>query len=297
MQVAGVTWKQKHDTCFDAGLTVWRGEDQETAFLPLPPGKQLSWLLRGPKRCIGRVNATGRLERCPENSVILGSGQKCGSCQVVDLVDPCIRCNGHRCDAHETRRLQCDASTYIVYAVIFNDQTLKVGVSSKGRALTRWVEQGADYACVLREMEGGRNARRLEDRISRSDGITKQVRSERKARALLDRLGISEARSILSDFIGSTANLDTDSEIDLQDLSRYYTLKELSSQPTSWRKRSDSVDGRAIVGENLGLKGSLMVTSAGTSLTAVDLKQIIGYTIDMDSDITLVTQTELADFF
>ncbi|RDE15464.1 MAG: hypothetical protein C4K48_03845 [Candidatus Thorarchaeota archaeon] len=297
MQVAGVTWKQKQDTRFDAGLTVWRGEDQEPAFLPLPPGKQLSWLLRGPKRCTGRINATGRLERCPKNSVILSSGQKCGSCQAVNLVDPCIRCSGHRCAAHETRRLQCDRSTYVVYAVLFNDQTLKVGVSSKGRALTRWVEQGADYACVLRELEGGRNARRIEDRISRSYGITKQVRSERKTRALLDRLSISEARSILDDLMTSTDLLDIDQELGLQDLSGYYTLGELAFQPVSWRKRSDPVDGRAIVGENLGLKGSLMVTSAGTSLTAVDLRQIIGYTIDMDSDITLVTQTELADFF
>ena len=297
MLVAGVTWKQKQDTRFDAGLTVWRGEDQEPAFLPLPPGKQLSWLLRGPRRCIGRINTAGRLERCPENSVILGSGQKCSTCQAVDLVDACIRCNGHRCGAHETRRLQCDASTYVVYAVIFNDQTLKVGVSSKGRALTRWVEQGADYACVLRELEGGRNARRIEDRISRSNGITKQVRSERKTRALLDRLEISDARSMLDDLVASADLLDIDQEVNLQDLSVYYTLGELAFQPTSWRKRSDSVDGRAIVGENLGLKGSLMVTSTGASLTVVDLRQIIGYTIDMDSDITLVTQTELADFF
>jgi len=95
----------------------------------------------------------------------------------------------------------------------------------------------------------------------------------------------------------STDLLDIDQELGLQDLSGYYTLGELAFQPVSWRKRSDPVDGRAIVGENLGLKGSLMVTSVGTSLTAVDLRQIIGYTIDMDSDITLVTQTELADFF
>ena len=297
MQVAGVTWKQKPDARFDAGLTVWRAEDSKPAFLPLPLGKQLSWLLRGPRRCIGRINTAGRLEPCPENSVILDPGQKCSPCQAKDLVDPCIRCNGHRCDALETRRLQCDASTYVVYAVIFNDRTLKVGVSSKGRVLTRWVEQGADYGCILRELEGGRNARRIEDRISRSYGITKQVRSERKTRALLDRLSISEARSILDHLMESADLLDIDHEISLQDLSGYYSLRELASQPMPWRKRSDQIDGRAIIGENLGLKGSLMVISAGRSLTVVDLRQIIGYTIDMDSDITLVTQTELADFF
>jgi len=297
MQVAEITWVQKSDVQFDAGLTVWRGEDLVPAFLPLPPKKQLSWTLHGPKRCIGSITTSGRLERCPENSVILGTGQKCGPCQAGDIADPCIRCDGRRCDALEARKLQCDATTYVIYAVIFNDQTLKVGVSSKGRALNRWVEQGADYAGVLREVEGGRTARRVEDRIGRLQGITKQVRSERKTQALLDKLDITEARLLLASFMEGTNHLELNSKVELSDLSSHYTLKDLDSQPTAWRKRSEPIDGKVIVGEIVGMKGSLMVTRIDSTLTVVDLKQIIGYTIDLVSDITLVTQTGLMDFF
>ncbi len=297
MQVAEVTWKQKGDIQFDAGLTVWRGEDQESAFLPLPPKKQLSWTLHGPKRCIGSITTSGKLERCPENSIILGTGQKCGPCQAGDIADPCIRCDGRNCGALEARKLQCDATTYVIYAVIFNDGTLKVGVSSKGRALTRWVEQGADYAGVLREIEGGRTARRIEDRIGRLQGVTKQVRSERKTRALLDKLDVSEARSLLASFMERASHLELNSNVQLHDMSPHYTLKDLESQPTAWRKRSEPIDGKVIVGEIVGMKGSLMVTRIDNSHLVVDLKQIIGYTIDLDSDITLVTQTGLLDFF
>jgi hypothetical protein len=297
MLVAEVTWKKKTDDHFDAGLTVWRNEDQEPAFLPLPPKKKISWTLRGPKRCIGSITPSGRLERCPENSVVLGTNQKCGPCQAGDIADPCIRCDGRRCDALDARKLQCDATDYVIYAVIFNDRTLKVGVSSKGRALTRWVEQGADYAAVLKEIKGGRAARRIEDRIGRLHGITKQVRSERKTRALLDELDTSEARSLLENFIESAAHLDLDSNVDIHDLSQYYTLKDLESQPIAWRKRSESIDGKAILGEVVGMKGSLIVTRIDTLLSVIDLRQIIGYTIDLDSDITLVTQTGLMDFF
>jgi len=297
MQIAEVTWKQKDDLRFDAGLTVWRSEDLEPAFLPLPSKKQLHWTVHGPKRCIGSITSSGKLEQCPENSVILGTGQKCGPCQAGDIADPCIRCDGRNCGAIEARKLQCDATTYVVYSVIFNDGTLKVGVSSKGRALTRWVEQGADYASVLLEIQGGRKARRIEDRIGRLQGVTKQVRSERKTRALLDTLEMSEARSLLDDFLGHASHLEINSDVQLQNLSAYYTLKDLESQPTVWRKRSESIDGKAIVGEVVGMKGSLMVTRIASSLTVVDLKQIIGYTIDLDSDITLVTQTGLLDFF
>lgn len=296
MQVADVVWNLRDDDTFESGLRIWRTDDSNPGFLPLPPGKKISWELLGPKRCIGSINESGRLEPCPENSIILDSGQKCGPCSAIDIADPCIRCDGRRCDAVDARRLQCEATDYVVYAVIFNDKTLKVGVSSKGRALIRWVEQGADYAGILREIQGGRTARRVEDRIGRLHGITKQVRSERKTRALMEELEIDDALALVQDFTERAGHLELNSEIELRNLSRYYTLGKMKTQPTVWRKRSQPIDGRTIVGTVEGMKGSLMVTSIDSSLLVVDLKQIVGYSINQDSDITMVTQTGLMDF-
>ncbi|TFG33356.1 DUF2797 domain-containing protein [Candidatus Thorarchaeota archaeon] len=297
MQIVDVIWNYINNTHFDSGIQIWREGDPNPGFLPLPKGKEVSWLLRGPKRCIGSVNESGRIVPCPENSLVFYSGQKCGPCSAVDIVDPCIRCDGRRCDAVEARKLQCESTDYVVYAVVFNDKTLKVGVSSKGRALIRWVEQGADYAGVLREIKGGRIARRVEDRIGRQQGVTKQVRSERKTRALLDALDLSEAEEIVQEFIDHARHLELDEDIHLQDLSKFYSLSRLETQPTPWRKRSEPIDGRAIVGKIVGMKGSLMVTSIESSLTVIDLRQIIGYSLNQDSDITLVSQTGLMDFF
>jgi hypothetical protein len=296
MQIADVTWRIIKGNTFESGLRIWREGDLTPSFLPLPPGKKISWEIRGPKRCIGSVNESGKLVPCPENSVILDSGQKCGPCSAGDIVDPCIRCDGRRCDAIDARKLQCEATDYVVYAVVFSDKTLKVGVSSKGRALTRWVEQGADYAGVLREISGGRIARRIEDRIGRQQGVTKQVRSERKTRALMEHLELQDAQSIVHDFIERSSHLDLSSEVELKNLSSFYSLTELKTQPVIWRKRSQPIDGRAIVGTVEGMKGSLMVTSIDSSLLVVDLKQIVGYSINQDSDITMVTQTGLMDF-
>ncbi len=297
MQVTNVTWNLVDGNHFESGLRIWRENEQTPSFLPLPQGKKISWEIRGPKRCIGSVNESGRLVPCPENSVILDGGQKCGPCSAGDIMDPCIRCDGRRCDAVDARRLQCESTDYVVYAVVFNDKTLKVGVSSKGRALIRWVEQGADYAGVLREISGGRVARRVEDRIGRQQDVTKQVRSERKIRALMEKLDINDAQSIVNDFAEGASHLELDSNIELQDLSSFYTLSELKTQPAIWRKRSQPIDGRTIVGKIEGMKGSLMVSSIDSSLLVVDLKQIIGYSINLDSDITMVTQTGLLDFF
>ena len=297
MQIADVLWNHIDHSHFEPGLRIWREGDTDSSFLPLPNGKTLSWLIRGPKRCIGSIGENGKLISCPENAVVFGSAQKCGPCSAVDIMDPCIRCDGRRCDAIDARRLQCEQTDYVVYAAIFNDKTLKVGVSSKGRAMTRWVEQGADYASILREINGGRKARRIEDRIGKLQGVTKQVRSERKTRALLDTLTISEAEEIVTDFVTKSSHLELNEDVSIIDLSKYYTLPKLDYKPTPWRKRSEPIDGRAIVGEIIGLKGSLMITAIKSSFTVIDLRQLIGYSIEQDSDITLVTQTGLMDYF
>ncbi|TFH02532.1 MAG: DUF2797 domain-containing protein, partial [Candidatus Thorarchaeota archaeon] len=166
----------------------------------------------------------------------------------------------------------------------------------KGRALIRWVEQGADYAGVLREISGGRIARRVEDRIGRQQGVTKQVRSERKTRALMNHLELSEAQSLVHDFAEQASHLELDPNVELQNLSPFYSLDELKIQPAIWRKRSQTIEGRTIVGTVEGMKGSLMVTSIDSSLLVVDLKQLVGYSINQDSDINMVTQTGLMDF-
>jgi len=127
--------------------------------------------------------------------------------------------------------------------------------------------------------------------------LTKQVRSERKIRSLMNKLDIKEAQLIVNEFTESASLLDLNPNVELQDLSSFYTLKELNAQPTIWRKRSQPIDGRTIVGNLDGMKGSLMVTSIDSSQLVVDLRQIIGYSINQDSDITMVTQTGLMDFF
>ncbi|TFG31043.1 DUF2797 domain-containing protein [Candidatus Thorarchaeota archaeon] len=297
MQIVNVIWSYVDSSHFDSGVQIWREGDPNPGFLPLLKGREISWVIRGPKRCIGSVNESGKLIPCPENSLVFGSGQKCGPCSAIDIIDPCIKCDGRRCDAIEARRLQCESTDYVVYAVVFNDRTLKVGVSSKGRALIRWVEQGADFGAVLREIKGGRVARRVEDRMGRQQGVTKQVRSERKSRALLDTLDISGAEEVVREFVEHSKHLELDEDIHLQSLAKFYSLSKLDTRPTPWRKRSDPIDGRALIGTIVGMKGSLMVLAIESSLTVVDLRQIIGYSIDQDSDITLVTQTGLMDFF
>jgi hypothetical protein len=199
--------------------------------------------------------------------------------------------------ATSDRRSQCDNTDYAIYLVVFNDETLKIGVSSEKRVRTRWVEQGADYGGVLRLVQGGIHARRIEDRLGKNPKAAKQVRGERKIRGLLSKIELESAQSIADEFLIEVEDGELGKTVELEDLSRYYSLSRVDIKPSLWRTRSDKIDDRPLVGEVVGMKGSLLVTSLGSSYTVIDLKQVIGYSLDYDEDITMVTQSGLMDFF
>jgi len=297
VQIVDVAWRTSVDETYESGLRVWREGYDTLDFLPITPGMHLNWSFRGPKRCVGNIDLTGKLVKCPEDAIILRQGTRCGPCSAVDFYDPCIRCDGRTCMATEARKTQCDVSEYSVYAVLFNDTTLKVGVSSKKRVRLRWIEQGADFGGIIHTITGGRNARRLEDRLGKRTNITKVVRGERKIKSLQDSLDIEVAQSIVDDFIVGIEHIELGTQVKLEDLSKYYSLPILETKPRPWRKRSDPIDERPLVGDVVGMKGSLLVTSIGSSYTVVDLRQVIGYNLESDGDITMVTQSGLMDFF
>ncbi|MFW9925936.1 MAG: DUF2797 domain-containing protein [Candidatus Thorarchaeota archaeon] len=296
MQILGISWRPQDDGSFKSGLSVWN-EKETPEFIPINPGDKLSWVFSGPRRCVGSIDSSLKSVRCPENSLILQRGMmRCGPCSAMDFVDPCIRCDGRTCFATPERRTQCDETNYAVYMVVFNDETLKVGVSSEKRVRTRWVEQGADFGGILHSVQGGLEARRIEDRVGKNPKAAKQVRRERKIRSLLNRLDIEAAQSIVEDFLLDVKNDDLGSSIKLEDLSTYYSLIGVDTQPNPWKRRTEKIDGRPLVGEAVGMKGSLLVTSLSSAFTIIDLKQVIGYSLDYNGDITVVTQTGLLDF-
>jgi hypothetical protein len=297
LQIIDVAWRTLEDGTYEAGLRGWREGADSLDFIPIKPGRHLNWSFRGPKRCVGNIDSSGKLVRCPEDAVILRQGTRCGPCSAIDFYDPCIRCDGRTCGATDARKIQCDNSEYVVYVVVFNDSTLKVGVSSKNRVRLRWIEQGADFGGIVETITGGRKARRREDRIGKRPNVTKVVRGERKIKSLQDTLDISAAQSIVDDFIVGVESIELGTQVQLEDLSNSYSLPVLEIKPTPWRKRSDPIDQRPLVGDVVGMKGSLLVTSIGSSYTVIDLKQVVGYSLDSDLDITIVTQSGLMDFF
>ena len=296
MHIVNVTWRPTENNTFEHGVLSWMGTEELPKFTRLSSGDKLSWTIVGPRMCIGSRNEAGRLMLCPEHIASRPGQVRCGSCAAVDSMDPCIRCTGRICNASEERRTRCEETDYVVYLAVFNDQTLKVGVSTTKRVRTRWVEQGADFATVLAKIRGGRAARRLEDQIGHRRGATKQVRSQRKISSLMMKLDLIGAEELAKRFISSIQEVLPEFEMQLEDLSIYYNLDSLTARPLPWRKRSESMNGLQLLGDVVGMKGSLLVTRIDSAFTVADLKQLVGYTVDSDSPVTMVTQSGLLDY-
>ncbi|MHA1938375.1 MAG: DUF2797 domain-containing protein [Candidatus Thorarchaeota archaeon] len=296
MQVMNVLWKPTSGGSYESGLRVWSDETDSPFFLSLPSGHEVAWTIHGPKRCIGSIDVSGVPVRCPENSLVRRGMRRCGPCSAMDEMDPCIRCDGRNCNASDSRKDKCLSTRYAVYLAVFNDNTLKIGVSSKSRVVTRWVEQGADFGGIIGIVKGGQKARQIERRLGTSPDIKKQVRAERKAKHLLTSIGLERAQDIAQGFLNTVKEIEIESEVSLQDLSNYYSIDSLNAEPQRWRSGRTSIEGLQMAGQVVGMKGSLLVTRIGAAFTVANLTDLIGYELDDTSEVKVVSQTGLLDF-
>lgn len=293
MHIVRDSWKPKGES-FTSGLVVWQNDKPELFFEELKIGDDISWTIRGPRKCIGRRLTKTEFVRCPSDSVIPRGQIKCSACADFDYFDPCVRCTGNICHATAERYEICKKVPYVVYAAIFNNGLLKVGVSTAQRILTRWVEQGADYAGILLNIIGGKKARQIEHELGKHSGVTKSVTGSQKQEMLTSEISLEDAYALLYPLKNNQLLIERD--IELMDLSKFYGVSKMDTEPHRWYTSVQQIPGLQIAGEIIGMKGSLLITKISGAFYVISLKSIIGYKIDCKSEVKIVTQSGLLDF-
>jgi hypothetical protein len=193
-----------------------------------------------------------------------------------------------------------------VYLALFGSDRVKVGVSSAARLRTRWAEQGTDYGVYLARVQGGMPARRLEYAIGRIRSLTKVMRGETKMSLLLDVVDQATAEhavenvlaegGITPEYIGKFNGEVVDWPPRAVSLSSVYQLGDALSLRQHVRSQGPLVEGTALLGEVVGMKGSMLVTRLGDSLVVADLRRLIGYSVVSDASASVVTQASLGEF-
>jgi hypothetical protein len=292
-------WQENSDSGFDFGVLVWKEKEDKPYFLKLLPDDYISWTIVGPKRCIGSRNSNGDLIKCPEMTMVSIRKRQCGPCSAMDFFDPCIRCSGKSCNATKEREERCTNTDYAVYLALFSDKTFKVGVSVKSRILIRWIEQGADYGTIITEVRGGMRARQIEDILAKITIMKKRVHPTRKSDGILKKLSFDEAQDRATQLIDSFEHHNFDFKIhinDITDLTKYYNLTNMGTQPIPWLERKTTIDGKQLFGHIVGMKGSHLVTRIKNAFTITNIHHLIGYTINSEKEIKAVTQSGLLDY-
>ncbi|NWF96290.1 MAG: DUF2797 domain-containing protein [Candidatus Thorarchaeota archaeon] len=304
-QIIDVKWRetsQPHN--YESGLTVWPDGSDTELFVPLDTGRQISWLIRGPRKCIGTRGLKGTMTRCPERSMVRPSFTQCGPCKALDEMNACIRCTGSVCQASEERALDCSKAAYVLYLTVFGEDLIKVGVSTYGRMMVRWLEQGADFGVKLAKIQGGRLARRIEDRISRSRDFAKAVRAERKTGVLDRTIDYTRAQQNVSRVLkpGFVETYLTADGVTVEEwpppvteLSSFYRLQSLDS-PAQLLKSKIPPEGLVLLGEVVGLKGPLLVVRQQTTFRVANLKSFVGYTLEERYNIEMNDQAALSEY-
>lgn len=152
-------------------------------YLQLKRNNKLNIVRELKKKCTGYFK-DGKHFSCPENSE-LKSGKQCINCRSKDEFNVCASCDGTKCSASEEKMKKCLESTHFLYLALIGDK-IKVGITHSGRYLKRWIEQGADYACLINS-DNGLNIRAKEksmaseliDRVSTTEKIKNFMKDDR----------------------------------------------------------------------------------------------------------------------
>ncbi|MBI5036579.1 DUF2797 domain-containing protein [Candidatus Micrarchaeota archaeon] len=126
--------------------------------IQLLKGTEVSLALSTETYCTGYTKSS-EPHACPKQS----KGKKqCFSCSQNDEWLPCLKCDGSTClQFSDGIKDDCLGGKYSVYLASFGDK-VKAGISKADRIEKRWVEQGADYACIIFENVNGQEARKIE---------------------------------------------------------------------------------------------------------------------------------------
>ncbi len=223
--------------------------------------RDLRWRV-GKRACIGYFDGKKRLQ-CPELS--LSASARCDKCQIRDWFHNCKKCDGTKC-INEKRRDDCAKEEYVIYLAVFGP-ILKVGISQTFRKMTRWVEQGADFAAEIRRVKDGMLARKIEATISRRLGIVDRVRGSQKNSAIF-----YDPNESLELLVNAIERINGISDYDIHDLRSYYRLDRVTSIPDEITLK----DGTEIVGRVVAVKGNLMIYEAANGFKMINLHRLSG---------------------
>lgn len=162
--IVKVQWSETDDG-WEASLLT-SGTERYRSF-PLEIGNPVNLEILSSRRCTGFASGHGERTVCPRFAEI-ESGSQCHRCRNRDIYTGYV----------EGRGSDTVDGTFDVYLAQCGT-TVKVGVTRHGRAMKRWVEQGADYGGIILSDVSQEQALETESSLS-DNGVPERIRKQDK---------------------------------------------------------------------------------------------------------------------
>lgn len=235
-------------------------------------GQELSWQMRGPRRCIGIYNGqTDRRRLCPRRAAV-SDGSQCAACKAADP---------GRLIAQDRAS---PSGIFRTYLALFGRNTVKVGLTAERRAVDRLLEQAA-AAHVFVCSGTYKEARQAELLLSSGLGVpqhlgwrrkrelwSEETDAQQRADALAERA--VEARTLLSQ--DGQAQVLPDGPV-VDDTAHYGLTAD--ALPRRRQVPTAVQEGDVAAGTILGTLGKLLVLDDRNDCLVLDTRALEGWIV------------------
>lgn len=224
--------------------------------------------------CIGRFDMTTWTDYpCPHQECIPTKYEQCVSCIKATGFNPAF----YNTNDISPQQLSFNAEPHIVYLAYFAPDCIKVGISNAKRGIGRLLEQGARAAIILAECPSANIARSYEAKATGFHRIRDSVQLGKKMLLAEKPFDSKQATAILLQYTDELETaLNASFSHDVLLLDPYY----FNQSPPDLHLAINLSEQSTVIGQPLGMLGSILYCRYHDDIVYLPLKKYIGYAID-----------------
>jgi len=254
----------------------------------IPFGMNLSLEILNMYSCTG-YEKDGEYHSC----IVGGSPgtRKCEECKKQEGMPAIQYCDGFNTEIFSGEELETLNCPHYLYFALFDQDLVKVGVSSSKRGFLRQIEQGTQYCMVVAEGMWGVPARQMET-IIRKNGMLDKVQGSQKKDLMFPNITEEEAKKIMHEL--SEKHIPTvlaqkpefeqylKNPAEVKGFSEFYHLEQAKAVQKPIQD-TDLLPGESLSGSLLAAKGSFLLFETDTDRILINAKKLKGYQVDFSA--------------
>lgn len=252
---------------------------------PIQIGQNISIELTGDVVCTGYEK---NFEWKPCISGGVPGVKKCEECKRQEGMPIAQYCDGFNTDMFSGEEVESLSTDHYVYFALFDENLIKVGVSSSSRGFMRQVEQGSHFSLIIADGLWGVPARQMETIIRRT-GMIDKIQSSQKKNLIFPKLTEEQGKSVLMKLFEEKIPAVLAEKPDFEqfikkepEFKSFSDVYHLSEGEAIQKPLEDTplVVGESVSGKIISAKGPFIVIETDAEKYLLEAKKLKGYEVN-----------------